>query len=210
MVTALVVSNLVLWVAVVALSLTVLALLRQVGVLHERVAPAGAMMPAAGPQVGVAAPALALRDWRDAAVQVGGAAPDRKATLILFVSPTCPLCKTMLPIVESIFRRERGWLRLVFASDGTRAEHEAFVAEQPLLRAHPYVLSADLGLTYQVGKLPYGVLIDGEGVLRGRGLVNTREHVESLFEAMERGVGSLQEYLKGPDGSGAYELRTVS
>jgi methylamine dehydrogenase accessory protein MauD len=41
-------------------------------------------------------------------------------------------------------------------------------------------------LAYQVGKLPYAVLIDASGVIRAKGLVNTREHVESLFEAMER------------------------
>ena len=40
--TALVVSNIILWVIVIALALVVLALARQVGILHERVAPAGA------------------------------------------------------------------------------------------------------------------------------------------------------------------------
>jgi methylamine dehydrogenase accessory protein MauD len=59
-----------------------------------------------------------------------------------------------------------------------------------------YVLSRELGLAYQVDKLPHGVLIDADGVLRAKGLVNTREHVDSLFEAMERGVGSVQEYLR--------------
>ena len=39
------------------------------------------------------------------------------------------------------------------------------------------------------------MLIDGAGVLRAKGLINTREHVESLFEAMDRGVGSVQEFL---------------
>jgi methylamine dehydrogenase accessory protein MauD len=46
-----------------------------------------------------------------------------------------------------------------------------------------------------VGKLPYAVLVDADGVVRAKGLVNTREHLESLFEAKERGVGSLQELL---------------
>ena len=39
------------------------------------------------------------------------------------------------------------------------------------------------------------VLIDAEGIIRAKGLVNTREHLESLFEAKERGVASLQEHL---------------
>jgi len=32
-------------------------------------------------------------------------------------------------------------------------------------------------------------------VIRAKGLVNTREHLESLFEAQERGVASLQQYV---------------
>jgi methylamine dehydrogenase accessory protein MauD len=46
-----------------------------------------------------------------------------------------------------------------------------------------------------VNRLPYAVLLDGAGVLRAKGLVNSREHLESLFEAHERGVASLQDWL---------------
>jgi len=55
-------------------------------------------------------------------------------------------------------------------------------------------LSTALGVTWQVAKLPYAVLLDGAGTVRGRGLVNTREHLESLFEARARGVDSLQSF----------------
>jgi methylamine dehydrogenase accessory protein MauD len=57
------------------------------------------------------------------------------------------------------------------------------------------VVSTDLGLAYQVGRLPHAVLIDAAGVIRARGLVNTREHLESLFEAQARGVASIQEFV---------------
>ena len=46
-----------------------------------------------------------------------------------------------------------------------------------------------------VAKLPYAVLLDEQGKVASLGLVNTREHLESLFEAKERGVASLQDYL---------------
>jgi methylamine dehydrogenase accessory protein MauD len=195
MTTALIVSNIVLWFVVLGLAAIVLALLRQIGVLHERVAPAGALMHGGGPQVGDPAPVLRIADWSGALRTVGGRDAEGKSTLLLFVSPTCPVCKTMLAIVASALRREHDWLRVVFASDGARDEHHAFVREHGLDN-HPYLLSAELGLAYHVGKLPYAVLIDGDGVLRAKGLVNTREHLESLFEARERGVASLQEYLQ--------------
>ena len=70
------------------------------------------------------------------------------------------------------------------------------VAEQDL-GAFPYVVSSPLGVSYQVSKLPYAVILDHEGVLRARGIINSREHLESLFEAKRLGVASMQDYLEG-------------
>lgn len=192
---ALIISNVALWLVVVVLAGVVLALMRQIGVLHERVAPAGALMPGAGLPVGEPAPVLQVADWSGPVRTVGGPDADGRSTLLLFVSPTCPVCKTMLGIAFSVQRSERAWLRLVLASDGPRTEHERFVRTHGL-DAYPYLLSNQLGLLYQVGKLPYAALIDAEGILRARGIVNTREHLESLFEAGERGVANVQEYVR--------------
>jgi hypothetical protein len=38
-------------------------------------------------------------------------------------------------------------------------------------------------------------LLDESGVLVAKGLVNSREHLESLFEAKRLGVASLNEYM---------------
>jgi methylamine dehydrogenase accessory protein MauD len=200
MLEALLISNIVLWLLVLALAAVVAALVRQVGVLHERVAPVGALVGREGPRVGALAPQLSLTDWAGRPLAIGGAEAERRSTLLVFVSPSCPVCKTMLDILDDVVRTEHGRLRLVLASDGPRQEHEAFVRAAGLAE-RPYVLSRELGLAFQVGKLPYAVLIDAQGVLRARGLVNTREHVESLFEAMQRGVGAVQEYLHREAGS---------
>lgn len=191
---ALLVSNAILWVAVIALGLVVLALARQVGILYERIAPAGALMIDRGPGVGTQAPLFELRDLLGRAVRLGGLRSDGRNTVLMFVSPTCPMCKKLLPIAKSILRSEQG-TAMVLASDGDEAEQRAFI-EREGLEAFPFVLSRELGMSYQVSKLPYAVLIDGEGVIRAKGLVNTREHFESLFEAREHGVGSLQDYLR--------------
>lgn len=195
MLEALVVSNVVLWIAVVILSALVFALVRQVGVLHERVAPVGALMIGRGPNVGDAAPLQAVEALDGTPRTVGGPAADGRSTLLFFLSPSCPVCKQLLPALHSIARGEGAWLRLVLVGDGTREEHGAFAKEHGL-DGLEYVLSPVVGVTHQVGKLPYAVLVDGAGVVRAKGLVNTREHLESLFEAQERGVASLQEYLE--------------
>jgi methylamine dehydrogenase accessory protein MauD len=63
------------------------------------------------------------------------------------------------------------------------------------LEEFPYVLSTELGVTYHVSKLPYAVLLDEHGVVRGKGLVNSREQLESLFTAKEMGVASIQDFV---------------
>ncbi len=167
----------------------VAALARQIGVLYERVAPAGALMAGRGPRVGEAAPVLRRRGPRRAArATVGGRATTAGARSLFFLSPTCPVCKTLLPALRSVARRERGWLDVVLASDGPRAEHEPFVAAQRSERSRTCSRRRSASRT-QVGKLPYAVLIDGDGMMRAKGLVNTREHLESLFEAQRAGRG---------------------
>ncbi len=191
----LVLSNLLLWLLVVVLCVVVLALVRQLGVLHERIAPVGAMMLAKGLRVGELAPSMPVVDLRGKAVPVGGTRTDGRTQLLMFVSPTCPVCKTLLPLLKSSRTSEQAWLDIVLASDGDLAEQHAFVREQSL-ELFPYVVSAPLGISYQVNRLPYAVLIDAEGVLRARGIINSREHLESLFDAKRRGVASLQDYLE--------------
>lgn len=189
---ALLVSNVLLWIAVLALGALVFALVRQIGVLHERVSPAGALVLAGGPEVGEPAPAFAGIDIFQRELRLGGADPEGRATLLFFVSPTCPICKTLLPVARSLAAREDA--RLVFASDGANEDHVGFALRRGL-EPHPYVVSTELGLAHRVGKLPHAVLIDAAGVVRAKGLVSTREHLESLFEAMDRGVASIQEYV---------------
>lgn len=188
----LLVSHVLLWCLVLVLALVVLALARQVGVLSERVAPAGALMPTNGPKVGERTPTETYQDLAGRDVPLGGASADGRATLVLWVSPTCPVCKTLVPTAISLAHAER--FRLVFASDGGKLEaHRACVRDLGIAE-YPYLVSTALGLKYAVGRLPFAALIRADGILGGKGLVNTREHLESLIEAMQSGIASLQDY----------------
>jgi len=195
----LLISNVVLWVLVIVLALVVLALARQVGILHERVAPAGALQPTEGPKVGELTQALQLEDLDGGRVQAGGPNDDGLITLILFVSPTCPVCRSLVPTAKSLARKESARMRLIFASDGGRHQEHVAYAHDLDLGKYPYVLSEQLGLTYHVSKLPFAVLIGADGSLQSKGLVNTREHLESLVEAMDSGIATLQDYVGRAD-----------
>ena len=186
-------SNLLLWLVVLILGAVVFGMVRQIGVLHERVAPMGALANDRGPDVGEMAPDMKIAGMDGGLVQIGGPVPGGRSRLLLFVSPSCPICKKLLPIARSFASGER--LDVVIVGDGDVAEQREMIRANGL-EGIPYVNSPQVGMAFQVGKLPYAILIDEDGVIRAKGLVNSREHLESLAIAKETGYGSIQAYLK--------------
>ncbi|MEF8762013.1 hypothetical protein, partial [Stenotrophomonas sp. A3_2] len=102
-----------LWVAVLGLAVICLALARQIGVLQARLAPAGALALESGPRVGEAAPLLALPDLAGVTRTIG--APADRATLLFFLSPSCPVCKSLLPVVSSLAAAEADRVQVLLA-----------------------------------------------------------------------------------------------
>ncbi len=192
--TSLMISNAILWMLLLGVIVALWALARQVGILYERVAPMGALITDAGPKLGEAAPKFELPALNGASIGIGG--QRALSQLLFFLSPTCPVCKKLLPILKSASQAEREWLQVVLASDGEATQHLAFYRDAKLTD-FPYVLSSDLGMTYRVSRLPYAVLIDESGAIRAKGMINNREQLESLFNAKELGVGSVQDFLAG-------------
>jgi methylamine dehydrogenase accessory protein MauD len=190
------VSHIVLWLVVLVQAVVIVALSRQVGLLHERISPVGALDLGKGPKVGERAPEFRLETLFGEPVSVGGELNDSRSLLLFFLSPTCPVCEQLIPVIRSLRSAESDWLDVILASDGNFETHRNFVRDKGL-EDFPYIVSTELGMGFQVGRLPHAVLIDETGVVRAQGLVNTREHLESLFEAKERGVASVQEYMSG-------------
>lgn len=190
----LIASNIILWILVLGLAVLVLALTRQIGVLYERVAPAGALMINQKLETGSVAPTVEVQDLNSNSPLTIGKAGNR-AQLLFFMSPDCPVCKSLLPMLKSIESAESTWLDVILASDGEMQVHRDYIEQQKLLHM-TYVSSEILGMQYSVSKLPYAVLIDERGIIASLGLVNSREHFESLFESMERGIPSLQAFME--------------
>ena len=123
---ALIISSLLSWAITLMLILAVWALARQVGLLHERIQPVGALSLGKAIKAGDAAPVFTLASLTGGSVSLGGASG--QATLLFFLSETCPVCKTLLPVLDALRRQER--LHIVLASDGEPGEHLAFIAAQ--------------------------------------------------------------------------------
>ncbi|HEY0267505.1 MAG TPA: hypothetical protein VGC16_12190, partial [Rhizomicrobium sp.] len=119
MMTTLIVAQIFSWIMIFAMGVALLALARQVGVLHIRLAPAGALTPARGPAAGDKAPSLDLVALDGRTVSVGRPAGGRKQ-LLLFVSPLCPICKELIPVAKNFVKREG--LDIVFLGDDEEGE----------------------------------------------------------------------------------------
>lgn len=187
-------SNVLLWIIVIVQIGVIFALARQVGILFERVSPVGAMISDSGPALGDKVPRMALPNLNGERLTL--AAQNGRAQLVFFLSTSCPICKALLPALKSIQSDEAAWLDVILASDGRETLHKRLIDAEGL-RAFPYVLSSELGMSFRVSKLPFAVLIDKDAKVDAKGLVNSREQLESLFTASETGIPSYQAAVAG-------------
>jgi methylamine dehydrogenase accessory protein MauD len=169
-------SYLALWTLVIVLALVVVALARQVGTLHLRLGPRGALeVDDEGPPLGEAPEPRDARDARGHAVTVGG--PGR-GQLILFISPGCPVCREVLPGVDAA--AHAGGLAPIVVSDGGPEEGPQGNG------APPPVVDPELSRAFGVPGTPYAVVLDDLGVVQAKGTVNNLEQMEGLVRTAAR------------------------
>jgi glutaredoxin len=122
-----IVSYVLLWATVLALGFAVIALLRQIGVLHTRVAPMGIHFAGEGPDLDTVAPAVSNVDYQ--------ASP---YTLLAFTSPTCEICAKLKPALQRLSRS--------YAEVDLRIidhETEASSFSDFRVRSTPYLIAVD-------------------------------------------------------------------
>jgi methylamine dehydrogenase accessory protein MauD len=174
------VSYVMLWLVVVALALLVLALARQVGTLHLRLGPRGALeVDDEGPLLGDAPEPVDLVDTDGRSVSIGGPG---EAQLLLFVSPGCPVCRDVMPSVGAAARA--GGLSAVVIADAGR-EDALHLLEGRRIHA-PVVPAPELSGRYGVPGTPFAVILDALGVVRAKGTVNSLEQLEGLVDTARR------------------------
>jgi thiol-disulfide isomerase/thioredoxin len=142
-------SYVVLWLAVLVLTVAVIALLRQIGVLHARLHPLGAHFGGEGPALESAAPPVDGVDYGRASI-----------TLLAFTSASCAVCKVLTPSFDALRRDYRDVTVVEVDLEGRRSVFDSF----------------------QVRSTPYVVAVGQDGIVRGRGVVNSLEQIEEVLE----------------------------
>jgi methylamine dehydrogenase accessory protein MauD len=177
------VSYVVLWGLVVILVALVVALARQVGVLHLRLGPRGALeADDEGPPLGQAPPATSVADLTGTSVTVGGPGEPQ---LVLFVSPSCPICHEVLPGLRPAARM--GGLAPIVVVDAEVADADPYRGRDV---GAPVVAAPELASAYDVPGTPYLVALDHLGVVRAKGTVNNLEQMEGLVDTARRRAGA--------------------
>lgn len=157
------------WMLLVVLSVVVIALARQVGVLHLRLGPLGALeVDDEGPPLGEAPEARVARGRDGTPTLVGGPGPTR---LLVFVSPTCPICERLMPSLPAA------------------AAAGSLVAQ--------VVSDRELEEAYDVPGVPFVVVLDELGVVRSKGTVNSLEQIEGLVDTARRRIDEDRERRAG-------------
>lgn len=152
----------------------VIALARQVGLLTLRIRPVGPGTVEEGPAVGdiVNIPELTTLRSQRAAIPL-----DNRLGIVLFASPTCGLCKTVLVGAERLQHVESD-LALTVAVDGDQ------VGALEYLEEHGFddgVAAPDVA-PLDSGNRPYAVAVSEHSVVLAAGAVNTLDQLEALVD----------------------------
>lgn len=180
--------------AVLLLAVVLVALARQIGVLHERLAPLGDQEVKPGLDVGQVLPRLILHTLDGKPFTVGDVLPAGQRQLLLFVAAECPVCKRVSPIARQI-AAERG-LELVFVGDGPEPELRAMQQARPEMQGVPLITGVELALVLQINRMPSLVLLDERGTILAKDLVNTRRQIEGALDGVSAARPALPDPMK--------------
>jgi len=117
--------------------------------------------------------------------------------LLLFMSPTCPVCKYLIPAIKPLVNESRGRCRWAIVSSGSQDACRAFRNTYGLHYVL-FVCSSDLHAAFKLRLSPYAILINKEGLVTSKGLVNQIEHLESILEPVTSIAPDLRNTLHLP------------
>lgn len=199
---------------VLAEAVAILALARAIGLIHVRLGPEpGPLMTSDGLDLEMSAPPLrghelGLGRW----VELGVDKPGRWA--VVFVTPTCSLCREVVRAADRVARDRGLTATLVLVAKGPHEQNMIFkkIAPRPIVFSD---VNGELHRDYRVGQVPFALLIV-DGRVRAKGIVNSRDQLELLLEGrvakhgedlglMDRGEPTVADAVPGGVRQGARE-----
>ncbi len=168
-------SYVALWGLIILETTIFLAVLRQVGVLHTRIGPRGAMADAT-PAIGDILTDSSFRSLTGTMVPFRSA--PGQTLLALFVNPSCAVCGDVVPGFQTLLR-ERALNLAGLVAIAADVEDARTWARDHRVKTD-VVASPNLLKRLGIPSTPFGVTLDSDGKVIAAGLVNNLEQLESL------------------------------
>jgi hypothetical protein len=154
-------------------SVVIIALIRQIGVLHLRIQPTVPAPVVRGPRSGTQ-----LRLDLPPEIRDNGHRPD--LVLFGFISPNCGGCAAMLPAFADVAARMTTGERVVLASSADQARTSAYLAAHGItlpLVTGPHVLQAN-----EIPSTPFAVAADRDGMVLASAPIMTAAQLDVLLD----------------------------
>ena len=175
-------SYIVLWGVVLFQGVAIFVLLRQLGIMYlgtaQGVARDGLAPGSKAPDFiveGIDGRPLSLAGYRG------------RSLLLVFGSPTCGPCRALIPDLHQFAAERAAEIDVLFLSHGTTDDARRLAQELEIhvpVASHP---DESLAEKYKARVTPFAFLIDGEGVVRAKGLANNHAHLEMLVQMAQGG-----------------------
>ncbi|MEA2575970.1 MAG: hypothetical protein QOH93_3268 [Chloroflexia bacterium] len=170
------VSYIVLWLVVLVLLVLVILLYRQLGIMYLGSAEG---VSRDGIETGSVAPDFSLTD------QYGNLQRPQdyrgRPLLIVFGSPTCGPCKVLLPELHA-WAEDHPEVGVLWLNAASREENARYVAEQGVtLPVSAHTPADGVVERYRVRVTPFLFFLDEQGIVRAKGLANTRDALDLYY-----------------------------
>jgi methylamine dehydrogenase accessory protein MauD len=186
-------SYIVLWVVVIAQGILTLALARMVGRLSRNTPLTGARVINPGPEINSLMTDLETTDLRGNSISFRF--PRDRGLFLLYVSPHCSTCVSLVPSARRFFKEISSQTDAIWVMVSGSQEAQLEYAVRNDLTKYPITAEEQLPPGWRVRGAPFGLWIDASGRVSSKGMVNYREHLESLRNAAKMGHASVESYV---------------
>ena len=175
-------SIIALWILVLFETTLLVLLLRSLGQLRQRggfSAPVSQAFATQGLSLGTQAPDFLATDYEGKTVSL--AETDGKWRVLAFVSPTCSACENTLNALGNLWEEQQD-IGVVVVGGADRKVNQEYAAEHDTRIPVWTVASKVVKDLYLVQGIPFAFILDRNGVILAKGVLNTQEHIQQLLE----------------------------
>lgn len=153
--------------------------------------PSGFRLTHDGPEIGTHTPIESVTTMQGKVLRLDSDLNEN--TLLLFLSTTCPHCHKVAEALAAYAQDAPERVIVIFGAT-EQAPLDEFLSKHDL-SALPIVISPETRLAFGVTGVPYGFALDQSGTVRGKGIVNNDEHLDSLANTFYVSVEALKQAL---------------